>query len=121
MSSRSIYLTRLSITGGISLSTPVVVIKEIADAHAISYQTDKLNETKYITQLINSINTTNVNIIKEPYEMKDYKLMARFVNKNYQWKKSVLIQGFNFLLQYNNLDKILKYGLCSDSNRRKTI
>jgi len=108
MSSRSIYLTRLSITGGISLSTPVVVIKEIADAHAISYQEDKLNETKYITQLINSINTTNVNIIKEPYEMKDYKLMARFVNKNYQWKKSVLIQGFNFLLQYNNLDKIME-------------
>lgn len=107
MRSQSIYLTRLSITGGVTLSTPVVVLKEIADAHAISYYEENINDKKYLTQLINSINTTNVKAIKEPYDMKDYGAIARFVNKNYQWKKSVLLQAFDFLLSIpNNLTNI---------------
>jgi len=107
MRSQSIYLTRLSITGGVTLSTPIIVLKEIADAHAISYHEESVSDKKYLTQLINTINTTNVKAIKEPYDMKDYGAIARFVNKNYQWKKSVLLQAFNFLLSIpNNLTNI---------------
>jgi hypothetical protein len=111
-----ISLSRLAITGAVTSTTPIIVLKEIADAHSISYDENKLNEVRYLADLINTINVKNVNTIKEPYDMRDYQLIARFVNKNYQWKRSPLIRAFNLLLEYTNLNKLsevhigFKYG-----------
>ena len=113
---QSVSLSRLFITGPVTLSTPIIVLKEIADAHSILYDETKIIEPRYLAHLINTINTKNINIIKEPYDMKDYKLIARFVNKHHHWIKSSLNQAFKLLLEYNSLEKIkevhigFKYG-----------
>jgi len=116
MKETRISLSRLAITGAVTSTTPVVVLKEIADAHSIGYEDNRLNEVRYLADLINAINTKNVSMIKEPYDMRDYQLIARFVNKNFQWKRGPLIQAFNLLLGYTHLNKLseihlgFKYG-----------
>lgn len=101
-----ISLSRLAITGTVSSSTPLIVLIEIADAHSINYDNDKLNDSKYLANLLNTINITNVNTVREPYDMRDYKLIARFVNKNFQWKKRSLIEAFDLLLDYTNINNL---------------
>ncbi len=112
----SVSLSRLAITGAVTLSTPMIVLKEIADAHSILYDENKMEGSRYLTNLIYSINTKNVNIVKEPYDMQNYKLIARFVNKDYHWKKIQLKQAFDLLLEYTKLNRLsevhigFKYG-----------
>lgn len=111
MRSNRISLSRLAITGAVTLSTPLVVLKEIADAHSIIVDENKSREPRYLADLINGINTKNVNMVREPYDMQDYKLIARYVNKHYQWKKSSLNEAFRLLLDYTKLEKLLEVHL----------
>ena len=106
MKSSGISLSRLAITGAVTSSTPAVVLMEIADAHSIIYEENLLSEPRYLAKLINIINTKNVNMVREPYDMKDCKLIARFVNKNHQWKTSLLKQAFKVLLEYTQIEKL---------------
>ena len=103
----AINLSRLAITGAISHTTPLVVIKEIADAHSIVYDEQNMNRQRYLVRLINSINSTNVSIVREPYEMEDLRLIARFVNSNPRnWKRVPLTEAFDFLIQYTHIKKL---------------
>ena len=106
MKSFPIRLSRLAITGIINNLTPLVVLKEILEAHWISYDENKMDEPRYLTQLINEINTKNVKVIKEPYDMQNYRSIARFVNKNMKWKKGSLNQAFQLLLEYTKIEKL---------------
>lgn len=107
MISQGISLSRLAITGPVNLLTPNIVLTEIADAHGIRYDNDNMLNQKYLIQLINTINTTGVSTIRKPYDRKDYRLMARFVNrKEQQWKIGTLTQAFDFLMEYTKLNKI---------------
>ncbi len=106
MKTSPISLSRLAITGAITHSTPLVVLSEIADAHSISYNHDRMNEPRYLVQLINTINSKSVNIVREPYTLDTYKLIARFVNSKRQWKRNSLERAFNLLLEYTNINKL---------------
>ena len=106
MKSSRVSLSRLAITGAVDSSTPSVVLTEIADAHSIFWEPEQMNDPRYLAKLINTINTKNVNMVKEPYDMNDYKLIARFVNCHYQWKKGSLQTAFNLLLEYTNINKL---------------
>jgi len=108
MKGNRVTLSRLAITGTVTATTPSIVLTEIADAHSITYEENRLNEPRYLTDLINVINTKNVNIVKEPYDMGAYQYIARFVNKNYEWKRSSLNVAFNKLLEYTNLNKLME-------------
>lgn len=106
MKSSRVSLSRLAITGAVDSSTPSVVLTEIADAHSISWEKNRMTEPRYLAKLINTINTKVVNMVKEPYDMNDYKLIARFVNRNHQWKKGSLQAAFNLLLEYTDINKL---------------
>lgn len=106
MKSSRISLSRLAITGAVDSSTPSVVLTEIADAHSIVWEKNRMADPRYLAKLINTINTKNVNMVKEPYDMNDYKLIARFVNRNYQWKKGSLQTAFNLLQEYTDINKV---------------
>lgn len=120
-----ISLSRLAITGAVSFSTPLVVLKEIADAHSISYEENKMNDMRYLSKFINHINGKNVSIVREPYDIKDYKLIARYVNKNCTWKRESLMKAFNLLLEYAEIEKLTQihtgfdYGLQTPDNPMK--
>lgn len=105
----TIILSRLSITGPVDVSTPVIVIKEIADAHSIKYDETQLYNLIYFVKIINTINITKVKSIKKPYIMKDYKIIARFVNADVNWRKSSLIKAFDFLMSFTNIKKLKEY------------
>jgi hypothetical protein len=117
-----IKLSRLAITGLVTGSTPSIVLKEIADAHGIMWDDDKMNEPDYRIHFINSINTHKVNIIRIPYTDSDYKLIARFINHDKKWRKGTLERAFDFLMEYTKIEKIqevhkdFKYGLQTPEN-----
>lgn len=108
MKSYRVSLSRLAITGVVTLSTPLVVLKEIGDAHSIIYDETRMNGPKYLAHFINAINTKDVTMVREPYDMQEYRSIARYVNKHYQWKKIVLMQAFDMLLEYTKLEKLLE-------------
>jgi len=116
MNSHRVSLSRLAITGAVTISTPLVVLKEIADAHSILVDDNKMSQPRYLVHLINVINTKDIKMVREPYNMQDYKSIARFVNKNYKWKKGYLNQAFQLLREYMNREKLyevhvgFKYG-----------
>lgn len=103
-----ISLSRLTITGSATLSTPLVVLKEIADAHLIKYDEKKLNEPRYLAYFVNTINSHEVKSIRAPYDMREYEIIARFVNNDVGWKKTPLMQSFNLLMSYTQLDNLRK-------------
>ena len=116
MDHSSISLSRLAITGVVTTNTPFVVLKEIADAHSINVDEYKIKDFEYLSKLINMINTKHVKVISQPYDINDYKLIARFVNCDYEWDKKKLMYCFDILIQYMNLEKLkqphhnFKYG-----------
>ncbi len=109
MNSDRVILSRLAITGLVATSTPSVVLKEIAEAHNIDYDDNKFFESRYITKFVHEINTTNVKYINQPYGLEEYRSMARFVNKNFEWKKVSLKQAFNLLIEYTDINKISSF------------
>ena len=58
MISHRVSLSRLAITGAVTLSTPLVALKEIADAHSIVYDENKkeiFNFGKYKEQNVQEV------------------------------------------------------------------
>jgi len=102
----SICLSRLAITGSVTLSTPLVVLKEIADSHSIKYNEKEFNNQRYLVKFLNGINITPVKLVKTPYERKDYVLIAGYINRKIKWPLKPLKQAFNFLLTYTNIEKL---------------
>ena len=47
-------------------------------------------EPRYLVDLIDAIHKTNVHVVEEPYDIKDYEKISRFVNKDYKWKMGLL-------------------------------
>ena len=124
MNNDLITLSRLKITGPVTLSTPLVVLKEIADAHLIRYDENRLSQNKYLIHIINTINSHEVKSVRSPYDMKDYEIIACFVNNKVSWKKGPLLESFHLLLHYSkteNLTQIhvnFKYGRQTPSEPR---
>lgn len=92
-------LSWIRFVGGISESTPSIVLKEIANAHGVAYTGEtNVNGAKFIYKL----NNTKVPTISEPYDtVDDLRYIARFVNHSVkQWSKSTLMRAFTFIIPY---------------------
>jgi hypothetical protein len=95
-------LSRFRITGEINIfETPLLVLKEIADAHGISYNSNRLSHDngKYTLLLIETLKQQPpIKISGESPE--NYPKIARFVNPHCSWQRSKLLEAFNTLLNY---------------------
>lgn len=102
-----ICLTRLSITGLVDVNTPQIVLKEIADAHNITYNKDDLIQGTNIAKFVNHINIQKAIIVKKPYKINELSCIAHFINKNIQWSKGELEMAFEYLMSFSNYSKLL--------------
>lgn len=106
-------LSRLYITGPITINTPTCVIIEILNAHGIildmNYFSDdpsninSIDQSNIRSDIINDItNTINSNpiCINEPYDNDAFRYIARFVNNTVQWPISKLLDAFKFLVHF---------------------
>ncbi len=73
-------LSRTAITGPISSNTPHPVIKEIALAHGINYSRRCGGNYVYHEEMVRRILKTNVSFVEEPYDIRDWLKIARFIN-----------------------------------------
>jgi hypothetical protein len=105
--SAKFQLSRLAITGHIHEQTPMCVLLEIADAHAIKYKQEDLGTPSFARHLLASIHSTSIPSIGEIKEKSELQFVARFVNKHQSWPQSKLIQAYNFLLGFTNNDNPL--------------
>ena len=104
--SSTLVLSRLYITGSITINTPICVIIEILNAHGISFDMHYLSDhcsildkSNYINDIITTINS-NLIPVDEPYDMDSYRFIARFVNNTIQWPISTLLDAFKFLIHF---------------------
>jgi len=101
----SLHLSRLSVTGNVTLNTPKCVLLEIAQAHGIETKgdvsiislLDAIKRKQYPT--INTDKNTN----------KDWEIIARFVNASIIWNKISLVTAYEFLLKFTDTDDPLKF------------
>lgn len=100
-------LSRLAITGHIHEQTPMCVLLEIADAHAIKYKLEDLGTPSFARHLLASIHNTPIPSVGEIKEKNELQFVARFVNNHKSWPQSKLIQAYNFLLGFANNDNPL--------------
>lgn len=102
-------LSRLSITGPISMHTPACVLFEIADAHGITCE-QNLSNSDSIRSLVNEINEKPVKriIFDSATNSTHLQLVARFVNSHHNsWTRRTLKPAFDFLMQFNEIDSRL--------------
>lgn len=117
-----INLSRLLLTGSVSIHTPKIVLIEILRAHGIKYIDDDLNNYTYLFNIIELLHETPIIKIKEPFEYDDLKYIRRFVNNDVDWTKNKLINAFKFMIQFYDLDLLsqipvdFNYGIQSSSN-----
>src|SRR6056297_2365857 len=95
-------LSRLLITGRLSLDTPSCVLVEIASAHGISLDQARLPIKNYRNQVIDLIHKTDCRILRCPFSRKDYTYLARYINPNpeIRWKCQDLEKAFKFLSRF---------------------
>lgn len=106
-------LSRLLITGYINENTPLCVLKEISDAHGIKWDSfDIPNLHKELLIMIReTVVTTVPTMLNTPQleDMKHWQYLARFVNKNAQWRQTDLMRAYQFLNEFmNNEDPLFK-------------
>ncbi len=104
-------LSRLPITGNIHEHVPMCVIIEILDAHGIKYSREDCDDPNFIHHALSRIREASVAVIttEEIVEKIQWQYVARFVNKYCQWTQGILVQAYNFLLQFmDNTDPLTK-------------
>ncbi len=103
----TITLSRLSITGSLNDSTPLVVITEICQCHGIPFSQDLLSRESYISELISTIYTHPVYCISPIFSSNistNSHLVSRlsqFINPN--WDSSdldALLDAFYFIQRF---------------------
>jgi hypothetical protein len=115
-----IRLSRLKITGPISLKTPICVIQEIAECHGIKYDNlrDLSTDIEYLLKIIKTINVSKLKTC-DLKKNEDLKYIATFINPSIkQWESNKLIQAFNYLKSFFMLKK---EDVVSRLNELKTI
>jgi hypothetical protein len=134
-SANTMILSRLIITGYLHEETPRCVINEIIDAHGIIIDSNfNYSSSELINKIYQNNNVKKIDLTQVSND--DYRLIARFVNKNILWPKRALIQAFNFMmLEYsyftindntligpqipeniNSYNACMLYKLCKDNN-----
>ncbi len=100
-------LSRLNITRDIDTNTPLIVLYDIAEAHDIIDNQYVLREDEEYTniELIEKIYKTPIKKIELPYDEQDFINIAKYINKNCEWTREILIKAFNFLQQFSNIQE----------------
>lgn len=117
-----LLLSRLSITGKITVDTPLDVVLEIADSHNIDYS--DLEGSVGLNTLINEINSEDVPSVHKTLTIEDYQNIAIFVNSKINWTIGSLEVAYKFLKsfrkseQFLNLRNDFPYGPQTPSNPR---
>lgn len=117
-----LLLSRLSITGKITVDTPLDVVLEIADSHNIDYS--DLEGSVGLNTLINEINSEDVPSVHKTLTIEDYQNIAIFVNSKINWTIGSLEVAYKFLKsfrkseQFLNLRNDFSYGPQTPSNPR---
>ena len=94
------HLSRLIRTGIIlSPEIPECVIKEIASAHGIT-----VTSNSKIPELIFEIKVTPIRTVEKPFQERDWRYIARFINASLPWKISRLQEAFDFYCRMESLD-----------------
>lgn len=117
-------LSRLLITGTLDLSTPYVVLQEIASAHQVDLPFAKV-DNKFVHQ--NMIDVLNESGSYQPevslslISKEDLSAVATFVNKDVSWDKPDLLEALEVLKLYmsDNIPKVstnFPYGLQVPAN-----
>jgi hypothetical protein len=95
-----IALSRLSITGKLNDSTPIIVLSEIAEAHGIRYTPNHFANETSIRHTIDEIHRFRVVTVRIPYTHEHYRYIARYVNPTCDWTVEPLMEAFAFLQRY---------------------
>lgn len=109
-----IRLSRLPLIGQVDQNTPIIVLDLIAHSHGIKFNSEKLDNLIYRTNLIYTINNCDGTIIPDlevaSQSDKYLSIIVRFVNHEALWNKNKIIVAFKHLYKYINdislLDKI---------------
>jgi len=113
-------LSRLHITGKISLETPLDVILEIIECHDINCTSIK--SLQQLSNIIDEINQEKVSTVKKKKDIDDYGSIAIFVNPNVDWNISDLDVAYKFLKsfyssnEYQFISPDFSYGLQTPEN-----
>jgi hypothetical protein len=75
-----IPLSRIPVVGCISNHTPRVVIREIAMAHGLEYDSSRSQNYSYHCQMVTSIMKWKVFTVETPFNEKDWSRIARFIS-----------------------------------------
>lgn len=106
MKQSPIKLSRLDITGLVTAATPAVVLKEIADAHSINWDKTRINQSEYLVRMVETINRKKISQISTPFDIRDYEMIACFVNRHKRWRRASLEQALYHMLQFKDIDKV---------------
>ncbi len=87
-------LSRMLIVGDIGPTTPLCVLLEVAKAHRVTANND----------LVSAIKGKKVPTVRLPYNNRDIKRIAAFVNKSHKWTVSSLMDAYTFLMRFTEPD-----------------
>jgi len=107
----SYILNRQRITGKLNEYTPSCVVIEILKAHAICVS-KTINSLEENIREVNRINEYRTLTIKEPFNEKELRYLASFVNYDYKtWTKTSLLASYTHMMNFNrkNISSIV-YG-----------
>ena len=79
-SRQSLCLSRLSIVGLLGTDTPIPVVEEIALAHNIQVEPNRLKNNGYFLQMVQKIHKTPIQNVSKPFGYRDYVLISKFIN-----------------------------------------
>lgn len=98
-------ISRTQLTGYLDLQTPICVIQEIADAHGVDIDGNKLRDDHYRYWLLDTLH--------KPIKINTYEEMARYINHQVEWPLKALTQAYNHLRGFEHITastaKLIKY------------
>lgn len=95
----SIALNRLNITGPLTIDTPRVVIREVAESAGIPFR-DDLDVTE-LNAMINHLTQFTWPVVFQPFNDEALRKIARYVNPRVTWSAQVLLVAFHHLVTYS--------------------
>lgn len=93
-----VTLSRLEIVGDIRMSTPRVVIEEIAHVSGIEYIESDFRNWASIRKLVDKIRAKDYPSIRYPLQIDDTRAIAAFVNPDCAWHWDAVISAGTFLI-----------------------
>lgn len=130
MSKRTLKLNRLLVTGHLSEYTPYCVVKEILEAHNISFSNlpdEELSFARQQTEIQRILKFRTLEIETNDsggFDEKSLRYLATFVNTNIKtWTKSSLLKCYDHMMnfEYESVEKLRKLDINFNPKSPETI